>query len=140
MATTETARADGPRESGGAAPGAAVAPDDGRAAATVFYDGGCPVCRREIGWYRAMRGADGIRWVDIASEEPPEGFARDELLRRFTILRRDGAATSGARAFVALWRALGPTRLLGRALDRAPFLQMGELAYRAFLRLRTGWR
>jgi len=113
---------------------------DPRAAATVFYDGACPVCRAEIGSYRRLRGAGGVRWRDVAAGPAPEGVSRQELLERFTVIRRDGAAVSGARAFVALWRGLGPLRGLGRLLDRQPFLWLGEGAYRLALRLRRTWR
>jgi predicted DCC family thiol-disulfide oxidoreductase YuxK len=113
---------------------------DDRAAATVFYDGACPVCRREIGWYRGMRGAERIEWRDIASEAPPEGFDREALLKRFTVIRGTGEVVSGAEGFAALWRGLRPTRWLGVLADRRPFLWIGEGLYRAFLRLRTAWR
>lgn len=115
-------------------------PDDPRAARAVYFDGGCPVCRAEITWYRRMRGADRIFWVDVAADPVPEMFERATLLRRFTITRRDGATVTGAQAFVALWRGLGPTRLLGLGMDRWPLVPIAELAYRAFLRLRLGWR
>ena len=118
----------------------AAMPAQPRAAATVFYDGACPVCAREIGWYRGMRGAETVDWRDIAREEPPAGFDRAALLGRFTVIRRDGSVVDGAPAFAALWRALGPTRLLGRLADRQPFLWIGEGLYRLFLRLRTAWR
>lgn len=120
----------------------AAAPQDLRAAARVFYDGACPVCQREIGWYSAMRGASRIDWVDVAPAQArlPEGFDREALLRRFTVVRADGAVVTGAAGFAALWRGLGPTRWLGRLCDRQPFLWLGERAYRVFLRLRRAWR
>ena len=37
---------------------------------TVFYDGGCAVCSREIGFYQRLRGADQFYWVDVAHCEP----------------------------------------------------------------------
>ncbi len=115
---------------------------DPRAARTVYYDGACPVCAREIGWYRGMRGAEAVRWVDVADPDAPlpEGRDRAALLRRFTVTRGTGETVTGAEAFSALWRALRPTRLLGRATDRQPFRAIGEALYRLFLRLRTAWR
>ncbi|MEM6549782.1 MAG: DUF393 domain-containing protein [Pseudomonadota bacterium] len=115
-----------------------------RAAATVFFDGACPVCRREISWYRGMVGADAVAWVDVAADLPaaelPAGKDRQALLGRFTVTRQDGAVVDGAAGFVALWRALGPTRRIGAVLDRWPFVALGEIAYRLFLRLRRLWR
>lgn len=117
---------------------------DPRAAAAVFHDGGCPVCRREIGWYRGMTGAGAVEWVDVSVPDlppsAPPGMDRESLLRRFTIRRRDGAVVDGAQGFVALWRALGPTRWLGILCDRWPLVQIAEIAYRLFLRVRIAWR
>jgi len=118
----------------------APTPADPRAAAEVYYDGACPLCRREIAWYRRMAGADAIGWVDIAEAPPPPGLDRADLLGRFTVTRRDGRLARGAEGFAALWRGLGPTRLLGRLSDRQPFLLIGEGLYRLFLRLRRLWR
>ncbi|MGF1500691.1 MAG: thiol-disulfide oxidoreductase DCC family protein [Paracoccaceae bacterium] len=122
------------------APETNVARADPRAAHIVYYDGNCPVCRREIGWYGRMRGAEDVRFVDIVDAPVPDGFTREALLRRFTVIRRDGVAASGARGFAALWRALGPTRLLGRVAERPPIVWIAEGAYRLFLRIRKLWR
>ena len=118
---------------------------DPRAAARVFYDGGCPVCRTEIGWYTAMRGGASIDWMDISkpgvsSSDLPDGLAIDDLMRRFTILRQDELCVSGGAGFIALWRALGPLRWLGLMADHRFGRWLGERLYRAFLRLHKLWR
>ena len=33
----------------------------------VYYDGACPICSREIAFYRARPGAQGFAWVDATS-------------------------------------------------------------------------
>lgn len=116
------------------------APADPRAAAVVFHDAACPLCRREIATYRRMAGAGGIDWVDAGAADPPEGLTRADLLGRFTVLRADGRVARGAEGFAALWRALGPLAPLGRLVDRQPFLWLGERLYRLFLRIRQLWR
>ncbi len=35
----------------------------GPASCTVYYDGTCPLCRREIAFYRRCAGATSIVWV-----------------------------------------------------------------------------
>lgn len=116
---------------------------DPRAACTVWYDGGCPICSREISSYKRMPGADDVEWIDVATAPEsalPEGADRDDLLARFTVRRSDGALADGAAGFFSLWRQLRPTARIARVVDRPPFTQIAELAYRLFLRLRPLWR
>lgn len=111
-----------------------------RAATRVYYDGGCPVCRREIGWYRTWRGADAIDWVDLTDADLDPKLDRCALMQRFTVERKDGTTADGAAGFVALWRALPGTRPLGWALDNAVATWLLERAYRGFLAMRGMWR
>lgn len=113
---------------------------DSAAAGTVWYDGGCPVCRREIGLYRGLAGAETVAWQDISNGPVPEGMSRERLLGRFTVRRRDGRIADGAAGFIALWRALRPLAPLGRLVDHRPGHRAGDVIYAGFLRLRRLWR
>ncbi|MEM9046805.1 MAG: DCC1-like thiol-disulfide oxidoreductase family protein [Pseudomonadota bacterium] len=111
-----------------------------RAAKTVYFDGGCPICRREITWYRSWRGSDRIDWIDLTQDEIDPSLDRCALMARFTVEREDGSQASGAAGFIAMWRALpasaGPARLIDNRL-----MTWGlERAYRGFLALRSLWR
>jgi predicted DCC family thiol-disulfide oxidoreductase YuxK len=114
-------------------------PRIGAAPLTVFFDGGCPLCSREIAFYRARRGADRLHWVDV-SECGSEWVAPDLTLeaarRRFHVMHADGRVVSGARAFADLWSDLPAFALLGRLGRRALPAALLEVCYRLFLRLR----
>jgi predicted DCC family thiol-disulfide oxidoreductase YuxK len=112
---------------------------DPAAAREVFFDGACPVCRREIATYRGMAGMEAVAWRDVTAG-PVAGIDREAALRRFHVRRADGTLVSGARAFLALWRATPRLRPLAVALDRPPFVQVLEAGYRGFLRVRRLWR
>jgi predicted DCC family thiol-disulfide oxidoreductase YuxK len=112
---------------------------DPTAAREVFFDGACPVCRREIASYRGMAGMEAVAWRDVAAG-PVARIDHETALRRFHVRRADGTLVSGARAFLALWRASPRLRPLAVALDRPPFVQVLEAGYRGFLRLRRLWR
>ncbi len=116
-------------------------------AAEVFYDGACPVCRREIAVYKRMAAAgdaplsrDGA-WIDVSDPAAaPDGLDRDALLRRFHVRRANGEVVSGAAAFVAVWRATPSLAWIGRIVDRQPFIAIGDVLYAGFLGVRRLWR
>ena len=115
------------------------APDEERPGLTVYYDGGCPICAREIGMYRSCRGADRIAWVDadaVSGDVLAPGLSRDDAMARFHVIDSSGRAFSGGAAFSALWRALPAFSMLGRILSCWPFSIILEGIYRLFLILR----
>lgn len=106
---------------------------------TVYFDGACPLCRREIAFYRRRSGAERIRWVNVGRADASflgHDLCRDAALERFHVRRADGSLVSGARAFAALWQALPGFRLLGRFTALPVVAPLAELAYRTFLRIR----
>lgn len=102
---------------------------------TVWYDGACPLCRREIA---LMRRLDVRRRIDFIDVAPPDSICpvdRDALLARFHAME-DGTMLDGAAAFAAMWRAIPLLRPLG-LLARVPLiLWLLERAYRGFLMIR----
>jgi predicted DCC family thiol-disulfide oxidoreductase YuxK len=106
---------------------------------TVFFDGGCPLCTREIDFYRKRAGADAVAWVDVSAVEGgtiAPGLSRETAMARFHVRRGDGALLSGGAAFAELWRALPGFRLIGRIAAIWPLPPLLEFAYRAFLPVR----
>ena len=113
------------------------------AALTVYYDGGCPVCSREIALYRRQAGAEACVWVDASS--CPEaalgaGLSRDTALARFHVRRADGVLVDGVRGFAALWRALPRFAWAGRIASFGLVSRPLDTAYRVFLRVRPLWQ
>ncbi|MFA9216164.1 MAG: thiol-disulfide oxidoreductase DCC family protein [Sphingomonadaceae bacterium] len=111
--------------------------------ATLYYDGACPVCSREIAMYQRQAGADGVRWVDVtqcAASELGAGLTREAAMARLHLRQPDGTLVSGAQAFTALWRVLPAWAWLGRLLSSRPTLWLLELGYRSFLGVRRVWR
>ena len=107
--------------------------------ATVYYDGACPLCSREIATYRRLDGADGLRWVDITSASAQElggDLTREQALSRFHVRDEQGRLVSGAAGFVAIWHRLPGLRWLAWLAARPPVSWLLEPAYRGFLRIR----
>jgi predicted DCC family thiol-disulfide oxidoreductase YuxK len=114
-------------------------PADQDRSLTVLYDGACPLCSREIAWYRRKTAREAIDWLDISicpDAALPGGIPRDQALARFHVIEPGGRVLTGARAFVRLWLAFPGLRsiaLLARLPLVAPLLEVG---YRLFLVLR----
>jgi len=67
---------------------------------TVYYDGACPLCRREIDFYRRRSGGDSVAWVDAAAFEDhliSPDLTRADALARFHVRLPNGTLESGAR-------------------------------------------
>lgn len=110
-------------------------PDDTSARPTVYYDGACPLCRREIGFYRG-RNEDAAEWVDVSRDAPGAELSKEDALARFHVRRADGSLVSGAEGFFELWRAMPGWRHLARLSAVPGVLPVTERAYRGFLRVR----
>ena len=117
--------------------------DKGTRPFTVYYDGGCPVCSKEIGTYRKANGAEKLAWVDASDADKQTlggDLERSVAMAKMHVRDESGQLISGAAAFAAIWQRLPRTRWLGRMLGTAPALFILEPVYRLFLRIRPLWR
>ena len=104
----------------------------------VLYDGSCPLCQREIAFYRKLTPTQPIQWVDVSYLADNAQFGADpaELMRRFHVVAPSGALLSGARAFVHLWSLLPGWRYLALLAKIPGVLLLMEGCYRLFLKFR----
>jgi predicted DCC family thiol-disulfide oxidoreductase YuxK len=104
---------------------------------TIYFDGSCPLCRREIALYQGLSAREALQWVDVSAGQPlGEGLSCEAAMRRFHVREADGRLLSGGAAFARLWRALPGWRVLGWSFAWPPLSWLLELAYRIFLPLR----
>jgi predicted DCC family thiol-disulfide oxidoreductase YuxK len=111
--------------------------------ATIYYDGACPICSREIAQYRKAEGGDRLAFVDVSTcgaEALGPDLSREAALARMHVRRADGTLASGAAAFAELWQQLPRLAWAGRIASSALVLPVLEVGYRAFLRVRRLWR
>lgn len=102
---------------------------------TVLFDGGCPLCSREINHYRKLAAEAPIRWVDVAAPDAPLaefGVSREAALRLFHVRDGSGQLHTGVRAFMALWRQLPYYRWLECACRRLRVVPVLDWGYRRF--------
>ena len=82
---------------------------------TVYYDGKCGLCRREIEYYKRVAPADRFVWLDIATD--PAGLAdlgitQSDALRRLHARDAAGTVYVGVAAFIAIWQGLNNWKYL----------------------------
>lgn len=106
---------------------------------TIYYDGSCPLCRREIALYRRQPGAERLLWLDVSAGAPlGADLSCEAAMRRFHVRDAQGRLFSGGAAFARLWRALPAWRVIGWTFAWPPLSWLLALAYRVFLPLRPG--
>lgn len=105
-------------------------------AVTVWYDGACPLCIREIALMRRLDRERAIAFVDVAPEGAACPIDRNLLLARFHAREGSGPILDGAAAFAAMWRAIPVLRPLGLVAQNDVVLAALERLYGAFLKVR----
>jgi 3-demethoxyubiquinol 3-hydroxylase len=99
---------------------------------TVFFDGGCPLCRREVGIYQRASAGLAVYWQDVNRDDVdlPSGLDRQAALARFHVLRHrpKPEILSGAKAF--LWfrpKLQQLARKLEPAVSQCPVFMVRDL-------------
>ena len=106
---------------------------------TMFFDGGCPVCRREVGHYRRLDRAGRVRWVDIHRDPAPLsdwGIEPVAAMQCLHVLDREERIVTGVQAFAAVWSELPYYRWLARLTRLPGVLAVLNAVYRPFARWR----
>ena len=102
---------------------------------TVWFDGACPLCLKEIALMRKLDRRQKIAFVDVSAEGASCPISRQALLARFHA-REGSKLYSGAEAFAAMWRAIPALKPVGIAARFPPVLWILEKLYLGFLRVR----
>ncbi|KQM23848.1 MULTISPECIES: DCC1-like thiol-disulfide oxidoreductase family protein [unclassified Sphingomonas] len=102
---------------------------------TVWYDGTCPLCLREIALMRRLDRGRRIDFVNVGDPQAACPIDRRLLLARFHA-REAGRIVSGAAAFAAMWRAIPLLRPFGLAARNRVVLRWLEALYLRFLHVR----
>ena len=138
----EPALVSGAAEIEAAAAGARALASSG--SVTLFWDGACPLCQREISYYKSIDRAGAVNWVDCHADPSvlaPYGVTYEQAMARIHAAERtpEGGERllSGVDAFMAVWRRLPYWSVLPPLLAAAPgALPAAEAAYKVWARAR----
>ena len=122
---------------------ASGAPGGQTDAVRVFYDGDCPMCRREIAFIDARALPGSIELIDISktgaeAQQLAPGLERQQALAFMHVQLPDGRVVKGAEAFAAMWERVPRAAPLARVAAKWPLRPLLNVAYRVFLVIRPG--
>jgi len=106
---------------------------------TVFYDGKCGLCRREIEHYKRIVPMNVFIWEDItidASVVEALGIAYSDGLKLLHAQDKDGRLYVGVDAFLLIWRQIPRWQMLAAVVDFPLIRPLANTIYRVF----AAWR
>lgn len=109
----------------------------------MFYDGGCPLCSREVAHYRRIDINDNVTWLDISAEPDvleQHNIGYTEAMKHLHVSNTKGEIVRGAYAFHALWQALPRYRVLARIVSFPGILWFMDRVYSQFAKRRFAKR
>jgi predicted DCC family thiol-disulfide oxidoreductase YuxK len=106
---------------------------------TVFYDGQCGLCAKEINYYRKIAPPGIFNWQDITQSTDAinaEGISLAQGLKLLHVKNHDGTLHTGVDAFILIWKQLKRWRLLATLISLPIAYQLTKLVYITF----ANWR
>jgi len=110
---------------------------------TMFYDGGCPLCSKEVAHYQRIDSGNNVVWSDITTDSEllhQHGISNDAAMKHLHVLDARGDIVRGAYAFHALWSALPRYRYLAKVSSAPGVLWVMDKLYQQFAKRRYAAR
>lgn len=106
---------------------------------TVYYDGLCQLCSREIEHYMTMKGAHNIAFVDITAvgfSAEAEGLDPHKVHQSLHVRDANGKTYIGVEAFIVIWSQLNSLKKLAPLASFGPVKKVLEAGYFLFAKVR----
>lgn len=106
---------------------------------TLYYDGLCQLCSREIEHYRKMSGADHIIFVDITAanfDAVAEGLDPHKIHQSLHVKDAQGKTYLGVEAFIMVWSQLDSLKKIVPVVSLKPVKKVLEAGYFVFAKVR----
>ena len=102
---------------------------------SMLYDGGCPLCAKEIAHYQRIDHQQQVNWVDINRDSTvldAIGVSKTAAMRHLHVINANGHIDRGAYAFATVWGELPYYRCFARIVRIPGVLRMLDKAYGIF--------
>jgi predicted DCC family thiol-disulfide oxidoreductase YuxK len=105
---------------------------------TVYFDGECPICRREIDFMKIFNRRNHLQFIDFSASSflsPEHGLSPCDLGKVIHARWSDGTIITGVEVFREMWEAIG-LRALARLARRPTVNKLLVRAYAWFAKNR----
>ena len=106
---------------------------------TLYFDGLCAVCSREIAWYQRKDTRSEIEFKDITDPKfsaETEGLDPRAVQTYFHVRDATGRLFIGVDGFIEIWRVLPGFGSLAKAATLPPVHLALQLGYQVFVKVR----
>ena len=106
---------------------------------TVFYDGKCGNCSREINYYKRISNPEDFHWEDITQHTEllsSYGVTLREGLERIHVADSTGKLHIGVDGFILMWSKIKYWKALGIFTSLPIIKQIAQFLYARFARYR----
>jgi predicted DCC family thiol-disulfide oxidoreductase YuxK len=106
---------------------------------TVFYDGKCSLCSKEINYYRKIAPNYVFEWKDItnsADDLKKHNISASEGLKLLHAIDENGRLHIGVDAFILIWKKLQYWKVLAYMTSLPAIRQIANIIYQVF----ADWR
>ena len=105
----------------------------------IFYDGNCPLCRKEINHYRRIDDKQKIEWLDLTQNtDRLQAYNIDykTAMERLHGIDPSGEKVTGVAAFLLIWDKLTYYHYLSKMVRILMLEKPLELVYQRFAKWR----
>ena len=109
----------------------------------IFFDGDCPLCKREIEFYKSIEPPQTFEWRNLwepGAIHQDSGFNKTDAMKSLHVLDTAGRLHTGVDAFAKIWDQFPKLRWLSILIKLPVVYQLACAGYACFARLRLLWR
>ena len=117
--------------------------DKNRNLTQIFFDGDCPLCKREIKFYKSIEPPQTFEWRNLwepGAIHQDSGFNKTDAMKSLHVLDTAGNLHTGVDAFAKIWDQFPKLRWLSLLVKLPVVYQLACVGYAGFARLRLLWR
>ena len=106
---------------------------------TVYYDGKCGLCSKEINYYKTIAPPACFIWIDITQEPEKiisKGFKLSDGLEQLHVKDENHHFYKGIDSFIMIWRKLPYWKYLAIIASLPIIKQLASLCYTIFAKWR----